>query len=93
MELIKVLASTCRQKILRVLIEVKRTHMMNLVRKTNSNYNQVNRNLIILEKEKIVKIVYCGRMKIIRMNMDNPRVKVIIKALKVLSQDSPTFKE
>lgn len=87
MELNKILASTCRQKILLALFELKRTHMMDLIRKVNSNYNQVNRNLIILEKQKIVTISYCGRMKIIRLNFENPKVMIIIEALKMLTRE------
>ena len=54
MDLKKLLASSCRQKILKELEESNELNMMALVSRTNSTYNEVNRNLNILEQENII---------------------------------------
>ncbi|HDQ06151.1 MAG TPA: hypothetical protein ENN36_05455 [Candidatus Bathyarchaeota archaeon] len=59
---------------------------MDLVRKANSTYSQVNRNVQILEKEGIVSSNYYGRMRIIRLNSDNPKTVAILKALTILKK-------
>jgi predicted transcriptional regulator len=68
------------------LSKVKQTHIMDLVRKVNSTYSQVNRNVQILEKEGIVSSNYYGRMRIIRLNSDNPKTVAILKALTILKK-------
>jgi hypothetical protein len=57
---------------------------MELVRKVNSTYNQVNSNLQILEKEGIVFDEHFGRMRVIRLNRENPRTTRLLQALKIL---------
>jgi len=49
-----ILRSSCRKKIIRILSKRKNLHIMELVRTTNSTYNEVNRNLAILENENII---------------------------------------
>ena len=61
--------------------------MMDLVRKANITYSQVNRNILILEKEEIVEIRYYGRMRMIRLNRENERTKRLLKALAILRQN------
>lgn len=78
------MASSCRQKILETLSRVQQTHMMDLVRKVNSTHIQVNRNLKILEQEDIVESKYYGRMRMIKLNRENPKTEVILKALRTL---------
>ena len=57
---------------------------MDLVRKVNSTYTQVNRNLGILEKEGIVKSEHYRRIRIIRLNRENPKTEALVKALEIL---------
>ena len=78
------MASSCRQKIIATLARVQQIHMMDLVRKVNSTYTQVNRNLIILEQEGIVESQYYGRMRMMRLNRENPKTQAILKALRIL---------
>jgi predicted transcriptional regulator len=78
-----ILASSCRRKILRVLSR-KRLNVMELVRKVNSTYNQVNSNLQILREEGIIFDERFGRMRVIRLNKENPKTMVLLQALKVL---------
>lgn len=89
MRLEQITASSCRQKMLLALSKTKRTNVTNLVRIINSTYNQVNRNLQILEKEGIVETKRYGRMKIIELKIENPRTQALLKALHMLNR--PTF--
>ena len=57
---------------------------MALVRKVNSTYNQVNSNLHILQKEGIVFDENFGRMRVIRLNKENSRTRLLLQALKML---------
>lgn len=84
MKLEQIIASTCRQKILIVLSNVKKTHITNLVRLTNSTYNQVRRNVDILEREGIVRIQSYGNMKIIELDFGNLKTVKLLKALQSL---------
>jgi len=84
LDLGRLVASSCRQKIIATLASVGQTHMMDLVRKVNSTYTQVNRNLQILEQEDIVVSQFYGRMRIIRLNRENPKTEAILKALRIL---------
>jgi hypothetical protein len=57
---------------------------MALVRKVNSTYNQVNSNLQILQKEGIIFDEHFGRLRVIRLNKENPRTALLLQALKIL---------
>jgi DNA-binding transcriptional ArsR family regulator len=81
----QIIASSCRQKILLALAKIRETHVTNLVRIINSNYNQVDRNLEILEEEGIIKIRRIGRVRMIRLEIENPKTQSILKALNILS--------
>lgn len=86
MRLRQILASTCRQKILETLAKVDQTHLMELIRKTNSTYGQIKRNLKILEEEHIVTIKYYGRLKIIRLNRESEKTRTLLKVLHALDR-------
>lgn len=84
MRLEQIIASSCRQKILLALSRIRSTHVTNLVRIINSTYNQVNRNLQILEQEGIIKITRYERIKLIEIEMQNPKTQALPKALHML---------
>lgn len=86
LKLEKLLASTCKQKILLCLAKVKKTHITNLVRLTDSTYNQIIRNVEILHREGIVDIYYFGSLKIIELQCTNPRTVKLLKALRLLQE-------
>lgn len=86
MRLQQIIASSCRQKILIALSGAKETHVTKLVRDINSTYNQVDRNLTILELEGIVKIKRYGHVRAIELNRGNPRTLRLLKALKLLDR-------
>jgi DNA-binding transcriptional ArsR family regulator len=86
LDLEKLLASTCRQKIIKAFSECKgkEASVMLLVRKVNGTYTDVNRNLKILEAEGIITNNYYGRMRIIKLNMQNPKTTLLLQALKTV---------
>jgi DeoR/GlpR family transcriptional regulator of sugar metabolism len=82
----QIIASSCRQKILLALSTIKRTHLTNLIRIVNSTYNQVNRNLQILQKEGIIKTKHYGHIKMIELETENPKTQALLKALHMLDK-------
>jgi len=91
MRLEQIIASSCRQKILLALAKVGRTHVTRLVRMINSTYNLVNRNLGILENEKIVRTKRLGYLRIVELNLENPRTVALLRALELLDKPIPEF--
>lgn len=85
MNLERLLTSSCRQKILKELSRVKTVHIMGLVRNINSTYIEVNRNIKILEEEGVVIDQRVGRMRMLRLNRENPKTALLLQALKILS--------
>jgi DNA-binding transcriptional ArsR family regulator len=75
---------------LKELSNVKKIHIMGLARNVNSTYVEVNRNVKILEKEGIVTDQRVGRMRVIRLNRENPKTTLLLKALKILSTQTKT---
>jgi DNA-binding transcriptional ArsR family regulator len=84
MDLESILASSCRRKILKVLLKVGETNVMNLISKANSTYSQVNHNLQILEQEEIVTENRFGRVRLIKLNRENPKTTLLLQAMKLL---------
>jgi predicted transcriptional regulator len=84
LDLVQLICSSCRRKIVETMSKVKQTYIMDLVRRVNSTYGQVNRNVQILEQEGIVNSNYHGRMRMIKLNSDNPKTVAILKALRIL---------
>ena len=93
MDLETLMASSCRRRILRVLSRTGRTNIMELVRKVNSTYNQVNSNLHILQKEGIIFDDHFGRMRVIRLNKENSKTKVLLEASKLLQDSERKLKQ
>ena len=93
LDLRRVIASSVRQKILKVLSEKLELQVMKLVSSVGSTYNGLNRNLLILEKEEIIINEYRvkvrhGKVRVIRLNKDNPKTQVLLKVLKTLDQEN-----
>ena len=89
MRLKQIIASSCRQRMLLALAKVRKTHVTQLVRMINSTYNQVNRNLVVLENEKIVKTERLGYLRIVELNVENPKTLALLKALELLDKPIP----
>jgi len=58
---------------------------MRLIMLVNGKYPQVNSELQILQKEDIIIDQNIGRMRIIRLNKENPNTNLVLQALKLLS--------
>jgi len=89
LDLSKLLASSLRQKILRELSKTHEIRIMKLVSNLNTTYNELNRNLTILEKEGIVKDEYRvrvkhGKVRVITLNRENSKTKLLLTTLKTL---------
>jgi predicted transcriptional regulator len=98
LDLKELLASKGRQKIIEILAKYREMNVMHLVNnKVGGRYNDVNRNLIIMEKEGIIineyrKQVRRAKIRIIKLNMENFRAQKLLKALKILDDsDTSTF--
>ncbi len=83
------LASSQRQNILNELSRVHEIRVMQLVSRVGSTYNELNRNLKILADEGIVTDEYRvkvkhGKIRVIMLNRDNPKTKLLLQALKTL---------
>ena len=83
------LASSLRQKILCALAKAPEMRIMKLVSVLNTTYNELNRNLAILEKEGIITDRYQvkvkhGKIRIITLNHNNPKTKTLLTILKTL---------
>jgi predicted transcriptional regulator len=97
MDLRKLLASTQRQNILKTLAEHHEMQIMRLVNATGTTYNELNRNLQILEKEGIIINEYPvkvrhGKVRVIRLDKENPKTQVLLKVIKTLEQPINTEK-
>jgi hypothetical protein len=65
---------------------------MGLVRNINSTYVEVNRNLKILQYEGIVVEQRLGRVRMLKLNYENPKTELLLKALRILNtQTKPHF--
>jgi hypothetical protein len=54
----------------------------------NSTYNEVNRNLLNLEEEGIIKTKRLGSLKIIGLQKETPKTLALLKALELLDSQS-----
>ncbi len=84
MDLEMLLSSSCRRRILKVLSSNGPTNVMQLIQKVNNTYNHVNSSLQILQKEGIIIDERFGRMRVIRLNKENQRTMIMLRALKIL---------
>jgi predicted transcriptional regulator len=96
LDLKRLLASAYRQKILKALSEYKEIRVMQLVHKVGGPYNEVNRNLKILETEGIItsdyrKHVKRAKVRVILLNRENPRTQILLKVLKELETANSTI--
>lgn len=93
MNLSKLMASCLRQNILRELAKVREIRIMKLCDNLRSTYVELNRNLLLLQREGIVANDYRddkagqGRIRIIRLNRDNPKAQVLLEVLKRLDEE------
>ena len=82
----KIFGSTCRIKILKTLAGTEETHIMELVRKTNSTWSEVDRNIKILESLNLVESRYYQNRRLIKLKRTDDKVEDVLKALRILER-------
>jgi intein/homing endonuclease len=58
---------------------------MQIILKVNGKYPLVNSELQILQKEGIIIDERIGRMRMVRLNKENSKTKLLLQALKILN--------
>jgi len=87
MSLEHVISSKVRRKIVRVLWKVGTTNIMDLVRKVNSTYNQIIPHLVLLEREGIITENRHGQLRLLTLEKENEKTKLLLQALKILNTE------
>jgi DNA-binding transcriptional ArsR family regulator len=72
-----VLSSSGRIKILTVLSNVGELHLSEIARKTDQSYSSTDRHLEELSQASIVEERDYGRVRMFRLNLENPRAKIL----------------
>ena len=75
--LARVLSSSGRIKILTLLSNVGELHLTEIARKTDQSYSATDRHLEELSKASIVEERDYGRVRMFRLNLENPRAKIL----------------
>ncbi len=86
LDLEDLLSSGCRRKIIKYLAENGSTNIMQLILGIRGKYPQTNSELIALEKEEIIIEQRFGRMRNIKLNKENPKTLLLLKALRILNE-------
>lgn len=84
----KVLASKCRQKILRTLARNSQVRIMHLVRETGFSYNEVDRNLHVLEDQALIFQQRRRGFRVVSLNLENENLPVLLNVMKLLRTPS-----
>jgi hypothetical protein len=84
MDLMELLSSACRRKIIEYLAVNGSTNIMQLILGIRGKYPQTNAELQLLQKEGLVVDEHIGRMHIIKLNRENSKTSLILQALKIL---------
>ena len=71
------LSSSGRIKILTVLSNVGELHLSEIARKTDQSYSATDRHLQELSEASIVEEHDYGRVRMFRLNLENPRAKIL----------------
>ena len=75
--LANVLSSSGRIKILTVLSNVGELHLSEIARKTDQSYSATDRHLQELSEASIVEEHDYARVRMFRLNLENPRAKIL----------------
>lgn len=69
---------------LKILSKTNGVNIMSLITKVNSNYNQVNQNIILFEKEGIISEKRFKNTRMIMINKENEKTILLLNILKML---------
>ena len=75
--LARVLSSAGRIKILTVLSNVGELHLTEIAKQTDQSYSSTQRHLQDLSDAAIVQEHDYGRVRMFKLNLDNPRAKIL----------------
>lgn len=81
MQIEDILSSRGRVRILRILTEIGELNISEIVRRAKLNYTTTNQHLQALETAGIICHKKFGRIRIFRLNEENPRVRFIKKLI------------
>ena len=87
--LARILSSAGRIKILTVLSNVGELHLTEIAKQTDQSYSSTQRHLEDLSDAAIVEEHDYGRVRMFKLNLENPRVR-ILKQLILEWDTSPT---
>jgi DNA-binding transcriptional ArsR family regulator len=73
----EIFSSRGRVKILRLLVEIGELNISEIARRAGLNYATTNQHLCLLEDSGLIRHKSFGRIRIYRLNEDNPRTKIV----------------
>ena len=73
----QILSSTGRIRILSLLSKVQELHLTEISRRTDQSYTATERHLQALEDAELVEEKDYGRVRMFRLNLENPRARMI----------------
>ncbi len=73
----EVLSSSGRIRILSLLSQVEELHLTEISKRTDQSYSATERHLRALQNAKLVEEKDYGRVRIFKLNLENPRAKMI----------------
>jgi DNA-binding transcriptional ArsR family regulator len=77
LSLARVLSSSGRIKILTVLSNAQELHLSEIARKIDQSYSSTDRHLQDLSEASIVEEHDYGRVRMFRLNLENPRARIL----------------
>jgi DNA-binding transcriptional ArsR family regulator len=77
LSLARVLSSSGRIKILTVLSNAQELHLSEIARKTDQSFSSTDRHLQDLTEASIVEEHDYGRVRMFRLNLENPRARIL----------------
>lgn len=81
-----VFSSRGRVRIFKILIEMGELNISEIARRARLNYSTTNQHLQILYKAGLIRQKKFGRIRIFRVNKENPRAKVIEELIEIWGQ-------
>jgi DNA-binding transcriptional ArsR family regulator len=73
----EIFSSRGRVKILRLLVEIGELNISEIARRAGLNYATTNQHLSLLEDSGLIRHKSFGRIRIYRLNEDNPHTKIV----------------
>ena len=80
------MSSKGRVRILRILTEIRELNISDIARRAGLNYATTNQHLQVLEKHTLVRHKKYGRIRIFRLNEENPRARMIKQLIELWEQ-------